>query len=124
MTKQIARSKIALQCGARAYYAEVALEVTEGHSQNPPVSVEFACTESRWLAGAHFGIAYAYEKTTHGARRPPLVIRIVELHGHEVDTTEAVVACACAHAFFDAIGAEPLARPNVKPDTGEITFPK
>ena len=106
--------------GTHGYYASVILEV-EPDAQHGGVSVAFAQGVDRYLAGLTFGVTYAYEKSgmKDGAR-----VRVLELRGHVVDTTEMVVAFAAAYAMWDALGVVPAREPELDAKTGLFSFAK
>lgn len=119
-----AKYELAAQSGNWGYYAVVAMEVDvlEG---GPSLEIAFVERIHDWRYGVQFGIAYAYEKTILAQPRSRGVkVRVVSVLGHPVDTTEAAVAFAAAHAFCRAIGVALPQPPRLSESTGEFIFPK
>ncbi|MBI5547147.1 MAG: hypothetical protein HY901_24975 [Deltaproteobacteria bacterium] len=113
---------LALQEGSRGYYAFVRLEVLI-ERQGSGVVLEFA-VPSEWRAGVEFGVRYAFERILDPAERGRVLIRVTEIRGHAVDTTEVVAAYAAAFALWRAFGREPARLPSLDAAAGIFQFPK
>jgi len=111
---------LARRDGNHGYYASVVLEV-EVSGKRGEHSIEFAEEVGAYRAGLSFGIAYAHEKS---ALEQGIRVRVLELRGHVVDTTEVVVAYAAAHALWDALGVTPPRELVLDARAAEFTFPK
>ena len=112
--------RLGVQDGEWGYFGVVSIdvEVTGG----PEIQVSFGSREMRWRAGIVFGLAHAKEKV-FGERAGDLV-HVIEIRGHEVDTTETVMAYVAANAFFDAVKAERPSALTMDKSAGAFTFPK
>jgi hypothetical protein len=69
-----------------------------------------------------FGLAYAYERTIGDSFAA--TVYVTELLGHEVDTTEVVMAYVAANSFFDAMKVERPAHLSLEESAGVFKFPK
>lgn len=118
------RHELAVQHGDWGYYGVVHLEV-EIDSGFQGVRVQFVQEKPDWRAGIEFGIAYAYEKTLGAQPRAPgASVTVVEVRGHDVDTTQTVAAFVAARAFLKAVRADTPAGLELKEATGQFVFPK
>ena len=119
-----AQEKISKQSGARGYFAEVELDVENG-AANGHVDVTFEEKNSRWQSGALFGIDYALEHISKRQYFPNgITVHIKRIHGHDVDTTNTLIAFATVNALLKALNANPKNRPDLKFDEGVVVFPK
>jgi hypothetical protein len=90
-----------------ACFAEVHLDVVLTPDV-PGLRLELPEAPLGWEGGVRFGLAYAFEQVQlHSASRGGAHVRILELRGTVVDTTEAAAAFVAAWAFFEAVGVEP-----------------
>ena len=114
--------RLAVQHGKWGYFGVVRLEVDLDSTFNG-VRVEFVDAVTEWRAGVQFGIAYAYEKTAEARRGASGAnVKVLEVRGHPVDTTEAVAAFVAANAFFVSVGARLPSGFRLADDTGQIIF--
>ena len=116
--------QLAAQHGKRGYFGSIEIEVL-ADSTLRGIAVEFACQEIEWRTGVLFGLTYAYNKTIGmGPNSIGATVKVLELQGHAVDTTEIVMAFVSARAFFSAVDApipEGLALDRA---AGSFVFPK
>lgn len=117
--------RIAKQIGPRGYFGEVALEV-ETCDCDGAIKVDFdPHRASRWQSAARFGIDYVLEHLParnffpNGGR---VFVRCIQ--GHEVDTSNALIAYVAAEAMLQALGADTAKRPGLDEMNGIVTFPK
>lgn len=117
--------RIAKQLGPRGYFGEVALEI-EAADGDGAIAVEFDPQHAnRWQSGAKFGIDYVLEHLATRKFFPTggrIFIRCIK--GHEVDTSNALIAYLAAEALRQALGANTTKRPTLDEASGDITFPK
>lgn len=115
---------LAIQRGDWGYFASVTLSVGL-EAADEGLVVEFETAGDAWRAGAQFGVAYAYEKSVDQiGQRQRVRVRVTEIRGHIIDTTEICVAYAAAHAFWKALDLTPLQQPSGDFDAGLFVFPK
>jgi hypothetical protein len=117
--------KLATQVGAKGYFGKVVLEA-EAVDGKGEVTVDFDSAHAdRWQSGARFGIDYVLE---HIAKRKifPQGGRIIVSYigGHEVDTTNVVIAFVTAKALFKALNIVSSKEPKFDETTGVFSFPK
>jgi hypothetical protein len=112
--------RLADQHGAWGYFGAVSIDVEIRSGGG--LQVTFDCDELQWRAGVAFGLAHAYEKAVRG--RSEAVVRVTEVRGHDVDTTETLMAYVAANAFFNAMKVDPPAALALDRSAGVFTFPK
>jgi hypothetical protein len=117
--------KLATQSGNKAYYGIVALNV-EPDEQAGRIQIDFdGKLAVNWQTGARFGIEYVLE---HVARRKlfphGVKIKVDRIQGHEVDTTNTVIAYTAAIALLRALGLEDSLKPDLDPEKGLFVFTK
>ena len=117
--------KIASQSGLRGYFGKVSLDI-EPTEIDGAVTVDFDDQHARsWLNGVRFGIDYVLEHIPKRKYFPKGVrIHVNCIEGHEVDTTNALIAYVTANALLSALNIEPKNRPNLDEVRGLVVFPK
>jgi len=112
--------RLAVQHDNWGYFGAVSIDVEVRLGGG--IEIIFDCDDLQWRAGVGFGLAHAYEKAFGG--RSGAVVHVTEIRGHDVDTTETVMAYVAANAFFDAVKAEQPAALAMDRSAGVFTFPK
>lgn len=110
------------QVGSKGYFAKmsVAVESTDSIACEVEFSEAALC---EWTAGAAFGITHAWE--IYLLSNPPkkgLKVKVLEIEGHFIDTTNLVVAYAGAMAVWAALGWHPTKPLSFDPKTGFFGF--
>jgi hypothetical protein len=121
----LVEEKLATQIGSKGYFGKVVLEAEAIDGQGE-VTVDFdAAHARRWQSGARFGIDYVLE---HIAKRKvfPQGGRIIVSYigGHEVDTTNVVIAFVTAKALLKALNVVSSKEPKFDENTGVFSFAK
>ncbi|MGO9923692.1 MAG: hypothetical protein ACLQIB_54435 [Isosphaeraceae bacterium] len=117
--------KIAKQSGPRGYFGRVSLDVEPGEGSGPEVVFDRTCAP-RWQSGVRFGIEYVFEHIPKRKDFPRgMRVHVDCIEGHEVDTSNTLIAYVTANALFQALGIdEPKKRPSLDEDRGLVVFPK
>lgn len=117
--------RLATQSGPKGYFGKVSLDI-EPTEIDGDVVIDFDDQRARsWQSGVRFGIEYALEHIPKRKYFPKgLRVHVNSIEGHEVDTTNVVIAYVTANALFEALNVAPKHRPNLDPDQGLVVFPK
>lgn len=112
------------QQGAKGYYGIVRLEVTTSEGRGLTIAFDEKAALD-WRIGVQFGITYGWEIFT--SRQPNgkrLDVRVLEITGQAVDTTNLLIAFVAANALWKALEWTPPKPPAFDPKTGCFTFSK
>jgi len=116
--------------GTRRLLGEVRLfveEVPRGSEDAPDVvfdEIAWDFPEIDWKSSVLFGVRYALRKAPSSLKPgSPFRVRIAEVGGYMLDTTELTLAYAAAHALWKALGAAPDTTPVIRAETPAIEFP-
>ncbi len=115
------------QVGPKGYFGRVVLEA-EPQENGDDFCIEFDARHAgRWQSGANFGIEYVLEHIPKRKLFPNgLRILVTAIEGHEVDTTNSVIALVAANALMNALRETVTLKKRLSLDAigGLIAFPK
>jgi hypothetical protein len=115
------------QVGPKGYFGRVSLQA---EPEAPASGYEIAFDEKhaqRWQTGARFGIEYVLEHIPKKKLFPNGIRILVScIDGHEVDTTNSIIAYVAANALMEALQDRVSLnkRPVLKTSEGLVEFPK
>ena len=109
------------QEGQIGYYATVILHV----ERQSIMEIQYgdSCDPS-WESAARFGVSYALGQLAKTEGDVAFRIVIEKVLGHEIDTTDVIVAYAAAHALWDAIESKSEFPIAFHAEHGTFVFPR
>jgi hypothetical protein len=112
------------QVGGKGYYGKVRLGVDTADSVGITIHLD-ETSGNDWRVGAEFGIVYGWEiYRRHQPKVKGLSVRVLEITGKVIDTTNLVIAFVAANALWKALVWTPPKPPVFDPKTGFFSFSK
>jgi hypothetical protein len=117
---------VATQLGQRGFFGRVVVSIVADNNAGTVRVVFDPDRATQWRLGAQFGIDYVLERISKRKVFPSgATIHVETIQGHEVDTTNVVIAYAAAKALLEALDLEgsTAKQPDFDKEHGSFVFP-